>query len=298
MGRYLLLLGVLLLGMARAAFSAVEMQVLYNGEATLPDTATFGVWGALQDGAAPAFTPQPVAPKIFGIPLALQGRYQGVRIDFPTPLNTDAFLGKTDAFLELYLRAALFTPSARVPMPPLTSIRVTFFTQGGVNTLAVPAQDFYPLDEVGGNWVRLALPLNRMNAKYPLGGEMRRLLITTDSPVKLLLGRFAFIRDVAMLRARITTMPAAPHAGEPITFVAGVEGGLTPYQVSWNFGLTPDATTIDASGEGVTTTFPKAGSYTVSCTVRDTDGIKDPITVTRTVLVAAKTVTSGIVIDK
>ena len=286
--RYMCLLGLLALGMARAALGAVDMLVLYNGQAALPVNAAFGVWGAAPPGDAAnlSFTPKPVGPGAFGIPLALQGRYQGVRMDFHTPINTDTFLGKADAFLELYVRSTVITPATRVPMPPLTSVRVTFFTQGGINTLAVPAGEFYPLDEVDGNWIRLALPLNRLSPKYPLGGEMYRLLIMTDSPATLLLGRFAFIRDVTMLRAKISSAPAVLRVGEPVHFSAGVEGGLTPYAVIWNFGLTADATAIDAAGDAVTTSFPKAGSYTITCTVRDTLGIKDPITVTRQVPVS------------
>jgi hypothetical protein len=281
MVRYILVLSVLALGLARAALGAVDMQVLYNGQATVPDNMAFGVWGAVPgDGTAISFAPVPVAPNVFGIPLALQGRYQGARIDFPVPISTDNFLGKGDAFLELYLRSDAFTPSVRVPMPPLTGLRVTFFTQDGINTLVAPASDFYPMDEVDGNWVRLAIPLNRLNAKYPLGGDLHRLLIMADSPVKLLLGRFAFIRDVTMLRARISTAPAVLRAGEPVNLSANVDGGLTPCTVTWNLGLTADATSVDATGETVTASFPKAGSYTITCTVRDRDGIKDPITVT------------------
>jgi len=285
MRNILVLLGIAL-GMARAALGTVDMLVLYNGEVTLPANTVFGFWGAVpREGTDLSFTPVPVAPKVYGIPFALQGRYQGVRVDFPTPINTDTFLGKGDAFLELFVRSTNFTPSARVPFPPLTSIRVNFFTQGGSNTLAVPASEFFPLDEVDGNWIRLAVPMKRLNAKYPINGDLLRLLITTDSPVKFLLGRIAFTRDIAMLHATISTFPATLRTGEPVNFSASVEGGLTPYTLSWNFGLTADRTTVDATGEVVTATFPQAGSYTVTCTVRDTDGIKDPISVTRIVKV-------------
>lgn len=291
--RNILIFILLFLCSTRAVWCAMDVLVLYNGEATLPANMVLGVWGALPaEGRAITFTPLPVAPKVYGIPLALQGRYQGIRIDFLTPISTDTFLGKSDAFLELYLRSTSFTPSAHVPMPSLTSLRVTLFTQGGVNTLAVPSNDFYPLDEVDGNWMRLALPLNRLPAKYPLAGDLRRLLITTDSPVKLLLGRVACIRDFAMLRATISSAPAILRTGTPVILSAAVEGGLTPYAVSWNFGIAADPAVIDATGASATALFPKAGNYLITCTVRDTDGIKDPITVTRTVTITGDTVPS------
>ena len=142
--RYLLLL-VLLSGLASAARAALDVAVIYDGQATLPATVQLGDWGAAK-GTLPGNS-KPVAVKNAGsgLPIATRGRYQGTRIDLTPPIETEMFLGTADAYLELYLRA---TPTAATTqasqLPTLRNLRITLYTQSGVGILSIPAADFFP----------------------------------------------------------------------------------------------------------------------------------------------------------
>jgi len=68
----------------------------------------------------------------------------------------------------------------------------------------------------------------------------------------------------ASLGASFTFGPSSPHAGDNITFVSSVSGGIQPYNYFWSFG---DSTT--SSGSSASHTYQSEGSYLVTLTVTD-----------------------------
>lgn len=257
------------------AHAAVEVAVLYNGEARLPASMQLGPWGSSERFFD--FTPIPVNPTTFALPIHIQGRYQGTRLDFNPPLDTAQYLGKPDSLLELYLRAPDNTPVAAVALPKMANLRITFFTQQGIATLDIPVEKFYPQTEINASWRRIAIPLNSFTGTTLPAGNLERLLISADSPSDFLLGRIAFVRDVSRLQLRISSLPNQVRVGEAISFFAHVEADLTPYNISWDFGAHQQAS-IDATGESATFHYPVPGTYTVTATVTDRYGIKEPVT--------------------
>ncbi|HEY3376537.1 MAG TPA: PKD domain-containing protein [Armatimonadota bacterium] len=269
-----------LLALCCAAFAAVDVQTIYNGQGALPANVTLGEWGTSVSKDAPSISPLPVLvkEKMYGLTVISNGRYQGTRLDFAPPINTESFFGPQDAFLEVYLRAM---PGEKklgtaVPMPALHNLRFTFFTQGGVGVLDIPASQFYPREEVLGTWVKIDLPLQRMPAT-PIGGLMSRLVISSDEPASFLIGRLAFIRDVSPLKGKITTFPATAEVGKSLFFSANVTSAVTGCAVTWTFDSAAGSS-VDATGERVLYTYTNPGAYTVTCTLRDVNGIKEPVT--------------------
>ena len=268
---------------AGAAPCAVEVAVLYNGESTLPNTMQLGVWGA-RTGDNINHTPLPVTRNIFGLPVQVQGRYQGTRLDFTPPLDTTQFLGKPDTLLEFYLRPVETGLTSNIILPHIPNLRVTLFTRLGINTIDVPAEQFYPNDEVDNVWRRIAIPLAGFDKGIPLGGPLSRLVISTDTPAIFLIGRIAFVRDVAPLQLHLTAMPTRPRTGELISVSANAQGDLTPYEINWDFGARPTPS-IDANGEHVKFSFSTPGRYTIAATISDLYSIKEAVTATLEIVV-------------
>lgn len=81
-------------------------------------------------------------------------------------------------------------------------------------------------------------------------------------------------------------MPASPIAGEPVQFdgtdSTGFDGDIVSY--SWDFD---EDGSVDATGPIVTTTFPTAGTVSVSLTVTDDSGNQDSVTVSIVIADAA-----------
>ena len=84
-----------------------------------------------------------------------------------------------------------------------------------------------------------------------------------------------------LIGARFSYVPAAPMAGQVVTFTGSVDGGTPPVLYEWNFG---DGSAL-AAGQVVTHTFPVGSAllpYTVRMTVTnlcDSDTVQHTVTV-------------------
>jgi hypothetical protein len=173
---------------------------------------------------------------------------------------------------------------ATVPLPALKNLRFTFITEHGQGLLIVTPDQFFPRDEVGP-WIRVDIPLTLINKALPIGGKWTRLLITSDEPTELLLGRLAIVRDNLPLQGSFIVFPPFLEAGKRIFFAARVETGLSRYEVHWDFD-TKAGVTIDATGDRVTYVFDTEGNYLITCTIRDVTGGKEPVSSTLEVKVS------------
>ena len=78
-----------------------ELFVLYNGESTLSSQVEMGGWGSIEtDPKFNPFIPQHLAHTAYALYISTQGRYQGVRFDFPQPLPAAQLLRAKNVYLE------------------------------------------------------------------------------------------------------------------------------------------------------------------------------------------------------
>jgi len=168
------------------------------------------------------------------------------------------------------------TTSPTVDLPKLTNLRFTFFSEKGAMVITVPSSEFYPKEEIDHQWIRIGIPLSKLDPAIPFGEKITRMVITTDQPAAFLLGRMAFVLDDTPLTLDTLILPQFYEAGQRIFFIARVKSGLTRVETTWNFD-TSHANSTDATGEHVTFTYDKEGVYTMRCTVRDLYGGKASI---------------------
>jgi hypothetical protein len=397
---------MLVLVCSTLAFGADEMLVIYNGTMKVPANVELGDWGHFPwADREKAYQPsKEQGMRAYSLRLVTLGRYQGARLDFPTPLDTTEIFASKGTYLELYLRAvpgAIVKPDTTIPspdgmmpggpgvtpgmpgmnsgmpgpggapggvpapmpgmapggaiMPPMaggapgmapnpgmmpptnvqpgmmpptggqpgmmpgggmpgtapnpggneavpglppepqpkpktipapsfTNLRITFVTEQGQALLDVQPSEFHPADEVDNAWVRVALPLAKLNKSGEFGGKLTRMLFTSDAPIEFLLGRIAFVRETEPFTASFTTFPTFLEAGQRIFFIARVEAGLTRYETTWNFGVNPPPA-VDATGDRVTFVYDLEGTYTITCTVRDLNDGKDTRVITKEIKV-------------
>ncbi|MHB9023163.1 MAG: PKD domain-containing protein [Armatimonadota bacterium] len=184
-----------------------------------------------------------------------------------------------------------FIPEAPKPvtvqLPTLTNLRFTFITDKGQGQLVVKPDDFFPKEEVNKQWIRVTIPLSTLNPKLPLTGNLKRILITSDTPSQLYLGRLAIVKDNVPLAftAPMASFPPFMEAGKRIYFLTKVSTGLSKYEVTWDFD-TRGGPSVDATGERPTYTYSTEGTYLITCTLRDLSGGKDPVTQTLQVKVS------------
>ena len=163
-----------------------------------------------------------------------------------------------------------------LPMPTLANLRFTFFTEKGAAILTVPAEDFYPKEEIKRQWIRISIPLNDIDPSFAIGEKLTRIVISSDKPNAFLIGRMAFMLDEDPIVMHPLIYPAFIEAGKRIFFASRPESGLAKVETNWNFDH-GNGQSIDAKGDRTTYTFDSAGLYTLTCTVRDVTGGKDPV---------------------
>lgn len=201
------------------------------------------------------------------------------------PITPSATKPNGDEAFPTDLSQAIERKPITTPMPQLKNIRMTFYTEKGQGVMIVPADQFYPKDEIDRTWIRIGIPLTELGKNSSMGGKLYRMVISSDDPAEFYIGRMAFVRDDDPIVVNMFIYPPFLEAKKSIFMASRVEAGLTPYEVKWDFD-SKNRDTVDAMGERVTYTYAAEGLYTITCTVRDTTGGKPPATSTMDVKIS------------
>ena len=106
---------------------------------------------------------------------------------------------------------------------------------------------------------------------------MKSFLVFTDIPSTIYLGSAKLTTDDSPLKVDPLD-PRTVAIMDPQFFVAGATGGVSSLNYAWDFdssnGLQADSTERMAKY-----VYSKGGEYTVTLTVSDADGLKEPVTV-------------------
>lgn len=269
------------------ASSAHEVYI-YRGDDPSSDGIELNGWGS---GKA-VKSKDKILTGGWSIKVTTQGLYSGGRLDFAQPVTL--YSGGIDK--NRYVQFSLFFPDTKVVNPaagtlaaydiepytiPLaTRMRFVFVSDTGAMVSA--EQPINPLDP-DDNWVRVAVPL----AKFKEAGDnsefrMKRLLIFADQPkTDIYVGEINVVTDDSPIRVDSLDSQTVVVMDE-IFMTAKADAGVSSLKYSWDFdssdGIQAESTDIISRK-----IYKKGGNYTVTLTVSDTDGIKDPVKVTTTV---------------
>lgn len=143
---------------------------------------------------------------------------------------------------------------------------------------------------VGQGWYSVNVPLSLV--KVPAGAALKSVTVGGDQFGVFYVGRIRLATDTGQITASIDAPPiVSPDA--PVTLRAKADGGLSALKYSWDFGAA-GLPGESVTGSETTTSFSDAGEdYTVTLTVSDVDGIKQPVTATKKIHVAAAPLGQG-----
>ncbi|GAB4464611.1 MAG: hypothetical protein OHK0029_34730 [Armatimonadaceae bacterium] len=147
-----------------------------------------------------------------------------------------------------------------------------------------------PAPDNADGWVPISFPFAVVKAK--LGGNvpqgdgarLKSISVFGDKFEQFYIGEINILTD----ETEISVGPLDDQiffAQQQYVFQASAEGGASSLQYSWDFDAS-DGIQEDATGRVVVHSFPRSGQgdkeYTITLTVRDADGLKDPSKVTLT----------------
>jgi len=158
-------------------------------------------------------------------------------------------------------------------LPPATRfLRILLVTTDGVlaaEDVPIPAQQ-----QATPGWIPILLPLEQFKRigelKNPL---LKRLILSGDVEDEFYIARIRLVNDNEPLKVLVRGgEERTVQAGQPVTFEALAEVGLSIVKYRWNFGDGSPVEETEASR--ATHTYKEAGDHILQVEVVDTEGKK------------------------
>ncbi len=105
---------------------------------------------------------------------------------------------------------------------------------------------------------------------YTVAGKYTVSLVVTDTTGLSVSSNSQVTVTTPAVLVSFNWSPKSHNLGTPLNFTASASGGASPYTYSWNFG---DGALLATASSTVMHTYTVAGTYTVTLTVRDVNGI-------------------------
>lgn len=286
-----ILLGVVLAlvaGAAWAADGAAGREIaIFKGDDPAQDGIELGGWGS---GSAVKAKEQ-ILDGSWSIKITTQGLYSGGRLDFARPvelfsdgIDTRRYIVFTFFFKDTQvINPAAGTLSAYdvepYTVPKASKVRFVFYSD---NNLVVPAEEpTNPLD-TDDNWVRVAVPM----AKFKRAGDisefrLKRLLIMSDMPTTMYLGEMKIVTDDSPIKVDPLDSQTVALMDD-VFFTANARGGVSSLKYAWDFDSS-NGIQAEQTSRVARYVYTRGGTFTVTLTVSDADGLKAPVTVSTSI---------------
>ena len=258
---------------------------IYKGDDPTQEGITLGGWGC---GTA-IKTNEQVLDGAWSIKMTTQSMYSGARIEFTQPVTLYAGGIKNNRYIQFVMffkETRVVNPAAGYEyamtdvdpytLPKANKIRFVFISDAGETVEVIEPTSALDTDD---NWMRVAVPLAKFKTKEGVPEfRMKSLLIFTDIPSTAYLSSVKLTSDDAPIK--VDPLDARTVAVmDPQFFVATATGGVSSLNYAWDFDAS-NGVQVDSSDKMAKYVYNKGGEYTVTLTVSDVDGLKEPVTVT------------------
>lgn len=166
--------------------------------------------------------------------------------------------------------------------PELKSFRLIVTTSDGKKSeVYVPANTSAATDE---GWKTVSIPLQAITGFDRTNKTIQSIAFAGNSTATFYLGDLRVVDDSTPIRGEATVRELNLALGDEYTFSATGFGGSSILKYTWDFD-DKDGIQVDAEGQSVVRKFRKAGNYTVTVTISDFYGLKQPYSSTIKVVV-------------
>ncbi|RYG81535.1 PKD domain-containing protein, partial [bacterium] len=128
-------------------------------------------------------------------------------------------------------------------------------------------------------WRQAGLPLKAIRGFERTNKTIKEITVASDSTSSFYIGDLRVVSDPTPIRAEPNIRSINLALNDIATLSAKGEGGSSVLRYTWDFD-DKDGITVDAEGSTVTHKFRRPGDFTVTVTVQDEYGLKDPYTTT------------------
>ena len=175
-----------------------------------------------------------------------------------------------------------FGGGASAAAPVLKQLRLIITTSDGKKSEAyVPANTSGPGEQ---GWTTVAVPLQAISGFDRTNKAITQIGIAGNTTATFYVGDLRIVDDSTPIRGEANTREINAALGDEYTLTATGFGGSSILRYTWDFD-DKDGIQVDAEGQSVTHKFRKPGNYTITVTIADYFGLKQPYTSTIKVVV-------------
>jgi hypothetical protein len=167
--------------------------------------------------------------------------------------------------------------ASSTPPPTLKSFRLIVTTTDGKKSEVYVPADTSAVSEQG--WKTIAVPLQAISGFDRTNKTIQSIAFAANTIATFYVGDLRVIDDTTPIRGEPNIRELNLALGDEYTFTATGFGGSSVLRYTWDFD-DRDGIQVDAEGQTLTHKFRKAGTYTMTLTISDFYGLKQPYSTT------------------
>ncbi|MCW5946263.1 MAG: PKD domain-containing protein [Fimbriimonadales bacterium] len=140
------------------------------------------------------------------------------------------------------------------------------------------AEGYYPLATAAGSverWRRVGIPLVAIPGFADTNKEVASISVSGDAPASFYLGEVRVVTDQTPIQGTLSHRELNLGRGQEVTLWATAEAGFSILEYAWDFD-DKDGLQDESRSQVLVHRFRVPGEYTVTCTIRDKYGFKQP----------------------
>jgi hypothetical protein len=161
--------------------------------------------------------------------------------------------------------------------PPLQELRVIVATTDGLKSEAFLNIEDIPVDNRG--WKRVGVPLRGLRGFDRTNKEIESVWIAGGSTATMYIGQMQVNSDATPIYGEPNVRELNLALSDEVILSMNAFAGSSVLEYEWDFDA-EDGINVDATGQVVRRKFRKPGEYTITVTVKDAFGVKEPYSTT------------------
>jgi hypothetical protein len=261
-------------------FGAAAQPNIYRGSAVAASGLTLSPWGS---GSISEATDM-VKEGTNSIKVVTRGFYQGGIVSFKTPVDLKPSAADPNSLLTFQIAIPEGSASGATSDTSISvkQLRLVFtFDDGKLTEVYVPVYRFYHSQ---GQWHAYAISIAKMPKFGDSSGKLSAIGFYADIPTTLYVGEIFVAADRTPIGGEIYSQYTNVARDDEIPFTVTSEGGDTDLRYYWDWDAS-DGIQPDSEGPFVWHRFRVPGEVTVTLTIADAYGVKQPFTTTMKITV-------------